>query len=154
MNVIFEHKSITNSIRAMMNEAQHRTPTSRQVQEAQILSSIENLIKMNARVGEEVTTLAKSEFKMLFMVATFANIEVDEEGKPHIISRRKKGFIFEGNDYYVLDYMNVAKSPTKVYNKNKQIQDFPGADYLIKDLQAVKNQFMMVFRAQGSNSSR
>ena len=60
-----------------------------------------------------MNTLSNSEFKMLFSVATYRVEETDENGKVHVLYRRKRGFIYEGNDYYTPDYSN-NRSPSRL----------------------------------------
>lgn len=125
-------KSLTNNVNAKQKE------------EDRILKGIEDLIDYNNKITQEVNILANSEFKMLFMVATYRTEEIDTEGKLHILNRKKRGFMFEGNDYYTLDYSNTKPTP-RIYRKKSLQNTYPGADYLVKDLQALKRQFMISY---------
>ena len=116
----------------------------KQKEEDRILKGIEDLIDYNNKITQEVNILANNEFKMLFMVATYRTEEIDTEGKLHILNRKKRGFMFEGNDYYTLDYSNTKPTP-RIYRKKSLQNTYPGADYLIKDLQALKRQFMISY---------
>ena len=94
-----------------------------------------------------MNTLSNSEFKMLFSVATYRVEETDENGKVHVLYRRKRGFIYEGNDYYTPDYSN-NRSPSRLNLKANQHNQYPGADYMIKDLQSLKKQFMTSYNVE------
>lgn len=87
-----------------MHEITRKNEAAKEHEEDRISKGIEDLIEYNNKITNAVNTLANSEFKILFMVATYRTEEIDSQGKVHITSRRKKGFLFEGNDYYTIDY--------------------------------------------------
>jgi hypothetical protein len=71
-----------------------------QQEEDRIIKGIEDLINYNDVITKELEAIANSEFKMLLMVATYRIEEYDDDGNLHILKRKKRGFIYDKNDYF------------------------------------------------------
>lgn len=123
MRLILDRNDLSTTLYGIINQIQNNSTRFEKTHENQIVKGIETLIQYNTKLTEVVTSISKSEYKMLFMVATVSNVEVDEEGKSHIVSRKKKGFVFDSNDYYMLE---------------------DSQNYLQRDLTNIKNQFITV----------
>ena len=89
IDLIFERNLISNSIWNIIHEVTHKNTKAKQQEEDRILKGIEDLIDYNNRITTSVNTLANSEYKILFMVATYRTERKDAEGKIVILDRRK-----------------------------------------------------------------
>ena len=124
---ITERTRISQSLGDIIQEVKTKDTQEKKNQQDTILKKIEDLIQQNNIVHEEIERISTSEFKMLLMVATYRTEEIDHEGKLHITHRKKKGFIFDKNDY--------LKNSSKLYL-------YPGCNYMQKDLNDLKQEFL------------